>query len=260
MPPDPDGDADSDVDADSDTDTDTDGDTDTDSDSDADTDGDADDCWAWGGCSDGRTCCVVDVNGDAPCVDLSSDDSNCGECGNACWPGTSCVEGECEELVCDWDRCAGQGGQEGLVCCETREGEARCTDIANDPDNCGWCGRACGEGVGCVRGECSCKDGPVGSAIMCGDECVDTMTNPSHCGGCGNECDEGELCVQGFCFGAECPVDCWETRSCCATEDGDLDCVDLASDPQNCGECGRVCAELGSCVQGDCGQGDVPGG
>lgn len=42
-------------------------------------------------CADGETCCQTPDG----CFDLTTDDANCGRCGNACSGGTSCTSGEC---------------------------------------------------------------------------------------------------------------------------------------------------------------------
>jgi hypothetical protein len=73
------------------------------------------------------------------CVQLASDDANCGACGHACAPGGGCVDG-----VCASPRCPA-----GLAPCGSR-----CVDLANDPASCGACGASCPGWDGCNGGQC----------------------------------------------------------------------------------------------------------
>ena len=81
------------------------------------------------------------------CVDLSSDYLNCGGCGFAC-PSAgpdvatiACIGGSCVQTACDPGYANCYGGLE-------------CTDLSQDPDNCGACGNACQSGV-CSSGSCT---------------------------------------------------------------------------------------------------------
>lgn len=68
---------------------------------------------------------------------------------------------------------------------------------------------------------------------VCGRECI---PNSSCCG----SCPDG-----GFCRNGECVV-CTGGETRCGNA-----CVNLATDPDNCGKCGRVCP-MGQCVHGAC--------
>jgi hypothetical protein len=72
------------------------------------------------------------------CVDLQTDDNNCGTCERGC-DGQPCGGGECLEDDCaPWpDAC-----------------EHACTDVATDPANCGACGRECHPSQSCIDGGC----------------------------------------------------------------------------------------------------------
>lgn len=76
----------------------------------------------------------TDCNG--LCVDLLTDNLNCGRCGVACFPTEQCRFGQCcgvtEELC-------------GNVC----------TDLSRDEFNCGTCGFRCEPGLDCVLGICT---------------------------------------------------------------------------------------------------------
>lgn len=83
-----------------------------------------------GGCANGLSPCG------GTCVNLSSDNANCGACGISCAGGQLCDQGFC---------CGGTD----VVCGD------RCTDLQTDPDNCGVCGFQCIVGLACVLGQCT---------------------------------------------------------------------------------------------------------
>lgn len=77
-----------------------------------------------------------------------------------------------------YDQCASQG----LTECPTATG-GFCTNLSQDPNNCGACGSVCLElGRGC-----------------CGGYCLDTTADPSNCGFCGNVCPAGSSCISSAC-------------------------------------------------------------
>ncbi len=80
-------------------------------------------------CPSGETLCS-DV-----CVDLMTDDANCGACATACPMGTACSGGQCA--------CA-----PGKKLCG-----ADCIDVLSDAQNCGACSHDC-LGTGCTNGLC----------------------------------------------------------------------------------------------------------
>lgn len=52
------------------------------------------------------------------CVDPLTDNQNCGYCGHACPPGSTCKDGSCEcEATCTRDCCDGECCPEGTCCC-----------------------------------------------------------------------------------------------------------------------------------------------
>ena len=84
------------------------------------------------GCDPGHTNCTFS------CVDLQSDDFNCGSCGNICTgAGYSCRKGTCD--------C-----QHGYTKCGDE-----CVDLKNDNDNCGQCGNFCSLDEACGGSVCS---------------------------------------------------------------------------------------------------------
>ncbi|MDH5638509.1 MAG: hypothetical protein OEZ04_08460 [Nitrospinota bacterium] len=73
------------------------------------------------------------------CVDLQTNDYNCGSCGNACPTGESCWAGIC-----------GNSCAAGRTLCN-----GVCVDVQTDAQNCGACGTTCVAPTNsCVSGSC----------------------------------------------------------------------------------------------------------
>jgi len=185
-------------------------------------------------CDTGETAC----NG--VCVDLLTDEANCGVCGEICESdlvGVACIEGECVRISCP--------AALPLQCGETVDD---CVDPATDPNNCGACGVVCQSGV-CGAGVCgSCDEGE----IACSGVCVATCCDNNNCGACGVVCTGGLTCFEGQC---DCP------SGLCGCAEGQLDCggvcIDSCCDNANCGGCGIVCSDGLTCFEGNC---DCPSG
>ena len=98
----------------------------------------------------------------------------------------------------------------------------------------------------CCEGETVCKIGP--SVYVC----QDLQTDQDSCGTCWVGCGPGS-CVAGACQCPPAPV-----KYCAPSFDPpDVSfavdaCVDTSRDPQNCGECGVLCANGETCVSGVC--------
>jgi hypothetical protein len=180
--------------------------------------------------------------------------------------------------------CAQAGGL--ARCCA-----GRCV-APDDPRHCGACGRACSPERGgdlCldpIRGRCGCRGnadcGPF--ELCCGEVCVPRAAE--QCLACGQACtpaEGGPRCdrLRPACACAEdgecndlpggrqtCgavldPEQCTcgllghacaggPGSQCCPILGGELGCVDLAHDPQNCGGCGLQCGPGMECVSGAC--------
>jgi len=118
------------------------------------------------------------------CVDASSDDRNCGACGNACAQAEVCVAGSCQ--------CAPNATQCG----------SQCSVTASDAANCGGCagqdGQVCATGEVCEAGRCKAACDFTTSS-RCGDACVNLRTDPNHCGACDQACGNAKSCKAGVC-------------------------------------------------------------
>lgn len=137
------------------------------------------------------------------------------------------------------------------------ECDGTCIDTDLDPDHCGACTNACVDDEMCVDGTCV---EPMPCALdACDDACVDTQTDPANCGMCGRWCDSSAACIAGACV-VTCSESCDSDAELCI--DGtcvcragldrcDDDCVDLGSDDDHCGMCGRECQDM-LCSAGEC--------
>ncbi len=160
---------------------------------------------------------------------------------------------ESSSLVC-------QGG--------TVECNVTCVYLNSDPANCGACGNPCQPRAVCVpidggtTGQCECQQGealPDGGTtiLLCNGTCTDITTDPGNCGGCagsgGAVCGSGQVCAPNDAGGGVCQTSCGTAVECNGA------CVNLSSDPANCGACGNACAQGYGChptpngpTQGSC--------
>jgi hypothetical protein len=153
------------------------------------------------------------------------------------------------------------------VACRTMCGGS-CTDTTTDPRNCGACFRDCANLPGvdpaaarCVAGLCV-----IGTACMpnrgdCNrdamDGCETDLGTTSNCGRCGTSCSEPTpICTMMAGDGGPASFRC---GSGCVSPTPDRctgRCVDLQTDPRNCGTCGTVCPAAtnaaAACVAGRC--------
>ena len=104
------------------------------------------------------------------CVDLATDQTNCGRCGATCSASQPCVAGAC------------LGGRPCPGFYERYCG-SRCVSVDTDVANCGGCGTACRTGEACIAGRC--------------------QVPPTRCQTCGpgGTCGAGERCARRNCDG-----------------------------------------------------------
>src|SRR5689334_22913986 len=118
-----------------------------------------------GGCPTERP-----AGGGGAWVNLMSDRSNCGACGNAGAGGVQCVGGKCV-LPCGAGR--------------TACGDA-CVDTAMDPLHCGACFTRCAAGEACASGKCVA--GGSSCSHLCNGVCTTLESDRANCGACTNAC------------------------------------------------------------------------
>jgi hypothetical protein len=189
-------------------------------------------------------------------VNIMTDPNNCGGCGQRCnfvnATGGSCVSGQCQVGAC----LAGYGN------CDGNNANGCEVNIMTDRNNCGMCGRACNfaNATGrCVNGQCTlatCNAGYGNCDTNPANGCeVNIMTDPNNCGGCGQRCNFANAtgrCVNGQCTLATCNAGYGN----CDTNPANGCEVNIMTDPNNCGTCGRACnfanAYGGRCASGQC--------
>jgi hypothetical protein len=193
--------------------------------------------WLASGCSETKPDCLgAAVVCGGSCVELKSDNLNCGACGTTCVAGQVCSAGHCAQS------CA-----PALAACPTAN-PTSCVDTVRDANNCGGCGVACAAGQQCSGSGCAC---PTGRPNACGTGasamCTDFERDPLNCGGCGTTCGAGTACVAGSCV-TSCPTG---EYACGGT------CVDPKTDSNYCGATsactgGAACGPSAGCYQGRC--------
>jgi hypothetical protein len=130
-------------------------------------------------CLDGSTHCGT------VCVDVQTDQANCGACGQVCAANQTCEAGACVEVP----PCLGGSSQ-----CD-----ATCVDLQTDQANCGACDNACSGDEQCVGGACQKVTCGALGATDCGGTCTNLASDQLHCGACDHACAENEQCVAGSC-------------------------------------------------------------
>lgn len=134
-------------------------------------------------------CPAGTMNCGGVCRDLSTDDANCGACGNPCGAGQTCSAGACTTptLTCE----------PALTTCG-----GACVDTQSDRSNCGACGNTCSDVEICSAGTCRavCAQGEA----LCAGACTKIESDNANCGGCGIACPPAQACVAARCVVQAC--------------------------------------------------------
>ncbi|MCC6873032.1 MAG: hypothetical protein IT378_01890 [Sandaracinaceae bacterium] len=162
--------------------------------------------------------CIRDTDGAACGTGLACAGGSCGACPSGYGDCDGRTTNGCETSLvfpncygCDTcganaDRC-GSGpdhrcscGTRGYGC--TQAGQICCGGSCRpptDPDNCGACGRRCGDNQACSSGACVCASGWEDCNGDPGDGCETDLSGTNDCGACGATCADGETCTGGRC-------------------------------------------------------------
>jgi hypothetical protein len=175
----------------------------------------------------------------------------------ACSNGQGCiVNGDCQSGSCVGGVCQGACPRGQILC------GGVCTNIQTDANNCGACGAVCSQNNGtesCSGGACtvtSCNQGFGNCDGNPANGCeTNVLTDRGNCGKCGNVCptppNAVPACTSGACGIAAC-------------NPGFADCdgnpangceVNIQTDPNNCGGCGKACGlpnAVPACTAGTC--------
>ncbi|MFO0659140.1 MAG: VWA domain-containing protein [Polyangiaceae bacterium] len=197
-------------------------------------------------CNDGFKTCT----GSGACeINTKNDPNNCGDCGVVCPLGLNgapaCIDG-----VCGFDCDAGYA--------DCRSDDPGCETYTNqDSINCGSCGTTCAGDVNaypdCNSGHCGIQCLPGFTDCYAGIPGCETHTSQDvlHCGTCDLICPPGDG-GDSICFNGQCAFACQPGLGDCNFLLSDGCETNIENDSTNCGYCGNVCPDGGTCVGGAC--------
>lgn len=110
-----------------------------------------------------------------------------------------------------------------------------CSNTSGDAKNCGTCGNACSAGGGC-----------------CSSVCQDLQNSLTQCGACGSLCAPAHVAVAQCGSGACGYTACTAPFADCDANKANGCEADTSTDANNCGVCGKKCANGQSCTAGAC--------
>lgn len=204
------------------------------------------------------------------CVDLQTDQYNCGACGHRCVSGVACVHGKCggvdEVGGAGWGGAGGNGGhrQDG----STSGGDGSSSDARGDHivefdvgypqgGNPGTGGSSSVAATGGTSAAVSNSEagasagggvetGTGGANPFDANPCHPPYDDPLNCGDCASPCPSDKPVCAPAAGTYECRPVCDPPLINCFGS-----CADLNSDPENCGTCGNSCPS-GACQDGAC--------
>jgi hypothetical protein len=179
-----------------------------------------------------------------------------GKCCSA--PGTHCCPGDVHccfnsgplSRCCGLEVCCGEGD----VCCPNATGNGVANGGLCCPAGSTCCGNVCcPPGQACQSGTCGgCPAGLVacnGTCCLAGQVCLTDTFGSQVC------CEPGQAACGKICCSAGTQCVDPATFTCSGCPSGQFDCtgkcVDLLTDSNNCGSCGKVCTS-GQCCGGQC--------
>ena len=192
-------------------------------------------------------------------TNVQADESNCGQCGAACFVQNgvaACANGLCTDDILE---CFGDFDD-----CDLDPANGCETNVQADESNCGQCGAACfvQNGVAaCSNGLCTddileCFGGFDDCDLDPANGCeTDILGDESNCGQCGAACfvqNGVAACSDGLC--TDDIIGCFAGFGDCDLDPANGCEHDLGNDPENCGDCGISCNVngTGTCANGTC--------
>ena len=140
-----------------------------------------------------------------------------------------------------------------------RCGGSVCINLSTDIANCGGCGNACPARphapATCMGGSCAlvCDPGTLNCDGNLTNGCETTpSTDVSNCGACGMACQSFPHTAPSLCVGGVCSFGCGAGYANCDGLAVNGCEVSTATDPMNCGACGRACGAGQTCAAGTC--------
>jgi hypothetical protein len=144
------------------------------------------------------------------CVNIASDERNCGRCGRACSAIDTCIAGGCGLGTC----------ASGTADCDGRRTNGCEVNLAIDEGHCGRCDNPCAVSNGtsqcrsgaCVITSCVAPRANCDGRYDTGCE-TDTTAAAAHCGACGNAC-LSNICRSGVCWNVAGSYDAQDLALC----------------------------------------------
>ena|SRR5579871_6391110 len=162
----------------------------------------------------------------------------------------SCQNGACVETGCNM----------GFADCNHNINDGCEVNIATDSNNCGACGNVCNlqnAQAACIGGKCVVAQCNVGFSNCDGIDLngceANTSSDINNCGGCNAKCAQVANATIG-CSMSKCVITgCLNGFQNCNGLYNDGCESNVTSDPNNCGSCGKTCANTANVASTKCG-------